>query len=104
MTNAMSVKLAPVGESPMPTTRITNAGQPIPVISWESEDGWQTVEIVLGNHPDPGRYLRDLAHQLTAFAHEADAARDQRQPRGYCCPMCTPVPYAINADALGVAL
>lgn len=96
MTNAMSVRLAPVGESALPETRITNAAQPIPVVTWESEDGWQTVEIQLGNHPDPAGYLRDLGRLLTAFAYDVDAARGQRPPKGYDAPA---TPYTLNDGA-----
>jgi hypothetical protein len=82
---AINVTMIPFGDAPMPLCRITDGGTP--AIRWEGTGLFADVDLLLGNVDDPGDYLRRLGHVLTAFGHEVDAARDQREPKGYDAPV-----------------
>lgn len=87
MTNYISARLGILGDEALPSCRLNGSSAYI-----EFEQDSATFEISLANHPDPGDYLRRLAHQLTALAHDVDAARDQHEPSGYDAP----IPYVLK--------
>ena len=81
MSNAIEVRLAPVGDTPLPTAYLAGSNKDIPLIRWDGDATHCNLELALGNHPDPARYLHDLAVKLLVLADEVDAAR--------------PVPYVV---------
>lgn len=75
--NAIAVRLAPVGNPPLPVCRDADE---VPSILWEGEGWHASVRIDLGNVDDATDYLRRFSRQLAAFAAQIDAARDERMP------------------------
>jgi hypothetical protein len=82
MTTYLGARLGLTADAPLPKCHMGGTDKGIPIMEWKDAD----LYISFGLLDDPAAYLRDLAHALTALAHEVDQGRD-RQPTGYAAPV-----------------
>lgn len=85
MSTYIFARLGLVGDAPLPKCHMSGTENNIPVVEWAEGDFYFYVG--LSNLDDPATYLREWAHRLNALAAEVDAARDQREPKGYDAPV-----------------
>lgn len=68
--NSIRVTLQPMGA--LPTADLGGTDHDIPHLTF-TEGYFAEVAILLGNHPDPAQYLRDLASICIGLAERVDA-------------------------------
>jgi hypothetical protein len=83
MSTYISARLGLTRDAPLPKCYMGGTESNIPVVEWAEGD----FSVGLSNLNNPATYLREWAHRLNALAAEVDAARDQREPKGYDAPV-----------------
>lgn len=81
MTTYLAAHVGLTGNAPLPKCYLGGTFRDIPVMEWRDPDFY----VSFARLDDPAAYLRDLAHALTALAHEVE--RGRRQPTGYAAPV-----------------